>query len=201
MIRCINYDIPLLHWIIWYVSHYHHITSLFGWGKVQVFISLSSSAGLRYWSSLGFSPVSPTSAPLAADWSGAFSGAVVLWCRVDGFTKGTRDGHVVGKGGGQMRDSEAINWKMMKGESKERDFRQTAWLPLNTHYIIIYIHTVMDFYTFVVGKFLQCGWSLGPWAGQPSAPRKCTIQTDQVWKINPWKEVGTFQSASSQRVS
>ena len=144
MIRCINYDIPLLHWSIWYlfliIIIIHHI---FRWGKGEVFISLSSSAGLRYWSSLGFSPVSPTSAPLAADWSGAFSGAVVLWCRVDGFTKRhqRRSGMLWEKGVANERF-----WSYeLKDDERGNQKKGTIDRQLGSPFILIIYIYVMDF--------------------------------------------------------
>lgn len=107
--------------------------------------------------------------------------------------------HVVGKGGGKWEILKLWIERWWKGKSKERDYRQTAWLPIHTHYIYIYCNGFLDISSWKFFAVWLVPWM--PWAGQPSAPRKCTIQTDQVWKINPWKEVGTFQSASSQQVS
>ncbi len=140
-------------------------------------------AGLRYWSSLGFRDVSPAGAPLAADGTGAFSGAVVLWCRVDGYTKGTRDGVACCGKRGELRD-------FYKLKDDERGIKrkglqiQTAWL--GSHYN-----------GFLVRRFLQCG-SLGCLV-QVNHQHLGSAQTNEVWKRILGNRLGCIQFGHSSQ--
>ena len=88
--------------------------------------------------------------------------------------------HVVGKGGSWEI---SINWKMMKGESKERGYK---YRQLGSHYN-----------GFLVRRFLQCG-SLGCLV-QVNHQHLGSAQMNEVWKRILGNRLGCIQFGHSSQ--